>query len=201
MTSGHSTLCPDVSGDRQDGLRLAPKPPIVIVDYDPGWPALFEAEKTLVNQTVGPTLLRIEHVGSTGVPGLAAKPIIDLMAGLNSLADAAQTVGPLKSIGYEYIPEYEDHIPERRFFRKADTSGGNWNITHHLHMVEISSSFWQAHLLFRDHLRAHPDDARRYEQLKRDLAERFGSDRDGYTDAKTEFIESLIERARQLNNP
>jgi GrpB-like predicted nucleotidyltransferase (UPF0157 family) len=190
-----------MSAYRQDGLKLSLTPPIVIVEYDPGWPALFEAEKTLVTQTIGPALARIEHVGSTAVPGLAAKPIIDLMGGLTSLADAGQAVGPLKSIGYEYLPDYEAQIPERRFFRKTATTGGDSRITHHLHLVETSSSFWQLHLLFRDYLRAHPGDARRYEQLKRDLAGRFGSDRDGYTEAKTEFIEALIERARQLNNP
>jgi GrpB-like predicted nucleotidyltransferase (UPF0157 family) len=135
----------------------------------------------------------VEHIGSTSVPGLAAKPIIDVMVAIRSLADAPACVAPLAAIGYEYVPEHEAVMPERRYFRRGRGGAG----THHLHMVERSSAFWEEHLLFRDYLRAHSEAAAEYERLKRELAAAHGSDRGAYTAAKTDFIKSSVERARE----
>ena len=151
----------------------------------------YEAEKARILAAIGRWLVAIEHVGSTAVPGLGAKPIIDITAAIRSLSDTPQCVEPLRAIGYEYVPEFEADLPERRYFRKGPPEDH-----YHLHMVEQTSEFWARHLLFRDTLRAHPEVAREYERLKRELAARFGSDREGYTDAKTEFIESTIAKAR-----
>lgn len=163
---------------------------VEIVQYDPAWPAEYERERDLIADALGNLMVGIEHVGSTAVPGLGAKPIIDMMVGVRSLADGEKCVAPMEGLGYEYKGEFG--IPGRLYFRKL-TDGLR---THHLHMVEIESDFWQRHLLFRDYLREHPKEGRNYYELKIRLAERFGTDRLGYNEAKTEFIESALARAR-----
>ena len=97
------------------------------------------------------------------------------------------------AIGYEYVPEYEKELPMRRYFRK----GPRENRTHHVHMVEAGSDFWVTHLRFRDFLRDHPEDARRYEALKRDLVARFENDREAYTASKAEFIKTMLSKAAE----
>ncbi len=168
------------------------KPPVIIVPYDPRWPQLFQAESELIRKQIGSYLDALEHVGSTAVPGLAAKPIIDIMPGLRQLSDARGCIEPLAAIGYEYVPEYENELPERRYFRKGPPEGR----THHVHMVETATEFWQRHLLFRDYLRIHQETAEEYEALKHRLAREHLSDRDAYTSGKTPFIEAVVERAR-----
>ena len=167
---------------------------IGIESYDTQWPRLFQEEKARIRGALDHRLLALEHIGSTAVPYLGAKPIIDMMAAVEHLADAQACVGPLQSSGYEYVPEYEEGMPDRRYFHKRDAGGV---VTHHLHMVVMASEFWERHLLFRDYLRTHPDIAQEYEVLKRSLADRFGSDREGYGDTKTSFIRSIEERARR----
>ena len=165
---------------------------VVVVGYDPQWPTSYEEEKERILDVIGEVAVAIEHIGSTAVPGLGAKPIIDIMVAVSRLADAERCIEPLQEIGYEYVPEYNDVIPERRYFHKGPPGAR----TYHLHMVELTSGFWERHLRFRDSLRVHPEEAQRYDQLKKDLAGKFGSDRDGYTEAKTSFIESVIAKAR-----
>jgi GrpB-like predicted nucleotidyltransferase (UPF0157 family) len=178
-----------------EGMEI--KPPVVIVPYDSRWSALYEEEAELILRAVGDLVVAIEHIGSTAVPGLGSKPILDIMAGVRRLEDAERCVEPLRGIGDEYVPEYNDIIPERRYFHKGPPHGR----THHLHMVERDSGFWETHLLFRDFLRAHPEEAEEYYLLKMELAARFGRDRDGYTDAKTPFIESRVAKARLGQRP
>lgn len=168
-------------------------PVIVIVEYDPRWPILFEEERVRLLATTSPLLMAIEHVGSTAVPGLAANPIIDIMGGVRDLGEVTRYVANLEGTGYEYVPQYEVHIPERRYFRKPRT--GQSPRTHHLHIVELTSTFWRRHLLFRDYLRTHPVALREYANLKRRLAVEYGDDGQGYTDAKGPFIESIVIRA------
>jgi GrpB-like predicted nucleotidyltransferase (UPF0157 family) len=167
--------------------------PVRIVDYSPEWPELFENEKWLILNVIGCFVVGIEHVGSTAVVGLGAKPIIDITVAIKTLRDAHKCVGPLESIGYEYVPEYEESIPERRYFHKGKPQEEQH---FHLHMVELSSDFWKRHLLFRDYLRAHSEVAQGYYELKKRLAREYGSDREGYTEAKTSFIESVVAKAR-----
>src|SRR2546425_7110864 len=165
----------------------------VIVEYDPRWPALFDEERARLLATTGPLLAAIEHVGSTAVPGLAANPIIDIMGGVRELGQVTSYVADLEGIGYEYVPQYEVYIPERRYFRNPRTRQGPR--THHLHIVEVTSTFWRHHLLFRDYLRTHPGALRQYADLKRRLAAEYGDDGRGYTDAKGPFIELILSRA------
>jgi GrpB-like predicted nucleotidyltransferase (UPF0157 family) len=168
--------------------------PIVIVDYDPSWPAHYELEKSLILGAVGPHVAAIEHIGSTSIPGLAAKPIIDILVGLNDLADAGWCIEPMERIGYEYVPEYEDQLPDRRYFRRPP--GKDVVRKYHVHMVEVGGAFWERHVLFRNYLREHPETAAEYAALKRRLAAEYGNDMDGYTDAKTDFIRAVEQRAR-----
>jgi D-beta-D-heptose 7-phosphate kinase/D-beta-D-heptose 1-phosphate adenosyltransferase len=168
------------------------EPPIRVVPYDPRWPAMFEEDRRRIMEVVGAHVLAVEHIGSTSVPGLAAKPIIDVMVGLRSLEDAPLCVTPLHELGYVYVPRHEIIMPERRYFRRGPSGAS----THHLHMVELGGDFWVEHLLFRDYLRARPEAARDYEDLKKRLADAHGPDRASYTDAKTDFIRSIVERAR-----
>ena len=169
--------------------------PVIIVEYDPSWPTLFEDEKRRILKAVGHKVVAVEQIGSTAVPNLGAKPIIDIMVAVPHLSDAAECVEPLKSIGYEYVPEHEASIPERRYFRKGPHGVPNQH--YHLHMVELGSDFWRRHLLFRDFLRDHPEVAQQYYELKKRLAAEYGSDSDDYTAAKTSFIESVVTQARQ----
>jgi GrpB-like predicted nucleotidyltransferase (UPF0157 family) len=166
--------------------------PIVIENYNPRWPELYEAEKARLLDALGPAVAGIEHMGSTSVPGLGAKPIIDIMLGVRNLDDAQAFIEPLARLGYEYRPEFETSIPDRRFFRRIETNVR----THHLHVVEMGGAFWERHLLFRDYLRTHPETAQAYEALKRDLAARYAHDRDAYTESKTAFIQQIEAQAR-----
>ncbi len=172
---------------------VAPDPragPVEIAEYDPAWPALFERERGLIVGILGDLADAIEHVGSTAVLGLGAKPIIDIMVGLRTLAHHEPSVPPLQALGYTYKGEMG--IPGRLYFRKP-TDGIR---THQIHMVELGSDFWQRHILFRDYLRRHPREARAYYELKVRLAAKFRTDREGYTEAKSEFIEAALARAR-----
>jgi len=166
----------------------APSLPIVIADYDPRWTAMYAEESARIQNAVGEWLLGIEHVGSTSVPGLAAKPIVDMMPGLRSLNDAPQVISAMEGLGYQYIPEYEDELPERRYFVRPPGRGYRHKRLFHVHAVETTSEFWRRHLTFRNYLRAHSETADEYATLKRRLADEYGADRVGYTDAKTEFI-------------
>ncbi|UCH43652.1 MAG: GrpB family protein [Dehalococcoidales bacterium] len=166
---------------------------ILIVEYNPVWPVLFQEEKDRIQAAVGDRIAAIEHVGSTAVPGLGAKPIIDIMVGINSLEGAGECVDLLDGIGYQYFPEHEEEMPERRYFRKGPPE----DRISHLHMVEVGGEFWIRHLLFRNFLRKHPEVADEYYRLKKELASRYAGERRAYTDAKTPFIESVVARARE----
>jgi GrpB-like predicted nucleotidyltransferase (UPF0157 family) len=179
---------------------------IVIADYDPAWAARFEAARDAMYAACGrDAFVAIEHIGSTSVPGLAAKPIIDMMPGLRSLSHAPPIIEKLRALGYHYVPEFEHDtssgpgMPFRRYLR-GDEDGRR---AYHIHMVEDGGDFWARHLLFRDYLRSHPEGAAAYAALKRELAADFNatikpaSDINvGYTDRKTQFVEGIIARAR-----
>jgi GrpB-like predicted nucleotidyltransferase (UPF0157 family) len=167
---------------------------IVIVEYDPLWSMMFEEEAARIAEVLSRDLVvRIEHIGSTAVPGLAAKPIIDLLAIVNSLVEAKQTaVSPLEKLGYAYW--FDNPDPQRMFFAKGLPP--NSLRTHHIHIIE-SDSILRERLLFRDYLREHPDEAFRYAQLKRHLAQQFSTDREAYTSGKTEYVQSIMQKVRQ----
>ena len=145
-----------------------------------------QLESVLERWLAGP----IEHIGSTAVPGLIAKPVIDIMAGVRDIASSAQAREALRSLGYVYFPYRPDEMhwfckpsPERR--------------THHLHLVPVNSALWIERLAFRDHLRRSPDAAAEYAALKSALAARHEFDREAYTDGKSGFVQSVLRRAQR----
>lgn len=159
-----------------------------IVDYRAEWPEMFEVERARLVEVFRGLEVRIEHVGSTSVPGLPAKPIIDICVGLARLDDAVARRPGLELLGYEYVPTYEVQIPERRYFRRPVVHPR----THHLHCLVADGDEWRRHLGFRRRLRSDPELRDAYATLKRDLAGRFGRDRRGYTEAKSSFIEAAL---------
>lgn len=168
--------------------------PIVIQDYDPAWPTLFEVEKQRLVAVLGDLnrlILSLEHFGSTAVPGLSAKPVIDIAIGFERFADTEPCVPVLEAAGYTYVPALEVEMPGRRFFWRGTTQIH----THHLHLTEITSPLWVRPMQFRDYLRAHPEAARAYEQLKRDLARMCGDDVTAYVAGKTAFVEEILKKA------
>lgn len=156
--------------------------------YDPSWPARFEEEKAALEVTIGDWVVGdIHHVGSTAVPGLEAKPIIDILAGVRSLEESRPCFEPLARLEYMYAP----YLPEEmHWFCKPHPS----RRTDHLHLVPVDSERYFDELAFRDRLRADPQAAAEYVGLKRVLTRRFEHDREAYTSAKSDFVHRLLDR-------
>ena len=162
---------------------------ITVADYDPRWPEVFTTLAARVRQTFPPgRLVAVEHVGSTSVPGLAAKPIIDMSVVIPTAADLPATITHLATLGY--VHEGDLGIPGRDAFRQPPQTP-----PHHLYVCPQDSPALREHIAFRDYLRAHPDAVRRYETLKRELAIRFRDDRPAYSEGKTEFVRSILAKA------
>jgi GrpB-like predicted nucleotidyltransferase (UPF0157 family) len=166
---------------------------ITLVPYNTDWPLLFEQERILLVNAMKEWEISVEHIGSTAIPNIQAKPVIDIMIGVQDLSIAdIFLIKIIRSLGYDYIDGYEVIMPERRYFQK-DVD----NIrTHQIHLVEYDSSFWERHLLFRDYLRTHPNIAKQYESLKLDISTKF-IDTNQYASAKTKFIREVEKLARK----
>ena len=164
---------------------------VVIAAYDPSWPEIYAGEAQAIRQALGDVLVGVEHVGSTAIPGLAAKPIIDILAGVTSFAAGTAAIPALEGLGYDC--RGENGIPGRLFFRKGLI---DFRRTHHLHVVELGHEQWASMLTFRDYLRSHPGDARRYEALKRELSVKYRDNRRAYTNGKADFVQAILEKAR-----
>jgi GrpB-like predicted nucleotidyltransferase (UPF0157 family) len=163
---------------------------ITVVEYDPEWPSFYEEEKELILDAVGEHVKSIEHFGSTSVPGLGAKPIIDIIAGLDSQKIADRCLPALAAIGYDDVtPEPTDDDWYYCLGKGLHSPGV------HLHLVKHGSDFWMRHILFRDYLRTHPDTAKEYFELKLRLVEKYADMREVYTESKTDFIENVLENA------
>ncbi|HEX8195230.1 MAG TPA: GrpB family protein [Pyrinomonadaceae bacterium] len=152
------------------------------------WHELFAAEARQLISVAGKHALAIEHIGSTAICGIAAKPIIDIALAVQEIAEVEQIIQPFENLGYVY--RGENGIPNRHYFRK-----GSPHRTHHLHVVQYESDFWRNHILFRDYLRARPQIAAQYENLKRKLAQTHRENREAYTEGKTEFVENVLKAA------
>jgi GrpB-like predicted nucleotidyltransferase (UPF0157 family) len=160
---------------------------VSLVDYSPEWPRLFEQERAALAAAQGSAVLAIEHIGSTAVPGLPAKPIIDIAAAVPDLGAVGSLVGPLAALGYRHLGEYG--LPGRHFFEKGAP------VTHHLHVVGEGSAHWRVWRLFRDYLRVNAAEAERYAKFKGKLAARHAEDRDTYTRSKSEFVNAALQKA------
>ena len=162
-----------------------------VVPYDPTWPERFEEERHVLADALAPWLVGpIEHVGSTAVPGLAAKPVIDIMAPVRDLESSRSTIEALSILGYCYWP-YRAEV--MHWFCKPSAA----HRTHHLHVVPYSSQLWFDRLAFRNYLRAHPAVAADYANLKHGLAKMYEFDRDAYTEAKLPFVEQVLRMASE----
>jgi GrpB-like predicted nucleotidyltransferase (UPF0157 family) len=166
--------------------------PFVVVGYDEAWPALFEELAEPVRAAVADLGAELEHVGSTAVPGLAAKPIVDIDVVVRSAAHVPAAIERLRGLGYVY--QGDKGIPGREAFRWPRGA-----TPHHLYVVVAGSEPLREHLAFRDHLRAHPEVAEEYGALKRRLAEEYRDDRLGYTEAKSEFVSGVLARSGQYS--
>ena len=162
--------------------------PLIVVPYQNDWPNNFATERLALEAIFAEPRFQIEHVGSTAVVGLSAKPIIDIMIGASSLSEIDERIDSMTALGYEYMPHHERTIPLRRFFAKPIIRPRAF----HLHAVTINGSFWNDHLLFRDALRNDLRLANDYAALKSQLAQQFGEDREAYTDAKGSFISAAL---------
>lgn len=167
---------------------------VYIVDYNPQWTKLAEEEvavlkKLFLNQN---WIIDIQHIGSTAIPGMAAKPIIDIYIGASSIEEAIQAIEPLEKIGYVFW--YDNPNKEKMFFVKGMPPFGTGR-THHVHIVKHDSDYWRARILFRDYMRSHPNEIQEYANLKYDLMQKYGNDREAYTDAKSEYIATILKKA------
>ena len=169
------------------GARTSARSSLVVADYDEAWPALFGRERSAINGLL--PQLAVEHIGSTSVPGLAAKPIIDIQAGAATFVEACAAVEPLRGIGWEYVGEAG--IPGRLYFRKQQDG----RRTHHLHLVVDGGRGWRQTIRFRDYLRAHPEAAAEYAQIKQDLVAGVEQDVEAYTHRKSPFIRATLANA------
>ncbi|WP_281559320.1 GrpB family protein [Thalassomonas sp. RHCl1] len=164
---------------------------VIISEYNPDWPAMFTAEKNFLSGLLPQFITgSIEHVGSTSVPGLAAKPVIDIMLGVKGLAESQRAIEILSANGYCYYPYKSDVM---HWFCKPTPEIR----THHLHLVPFNSPLWLERLAFRDHLRNRPQDAEAYCELKRKLAREHKQDRELYTQNKWPFIQALLTKIKE----
>jgi len=166
--------------------------PVIIVPYDSAWPAWFERIAAFLAPALAGTGCTVEHVGSTSIPGMAAKPIIDIDIIIDRPA-FSQVKERLSAIGYMH--QGDQGIPDREAFALTDLQARETLPTHHLYVCMAGAEELRRHLLFRDYLRAHDVDARAYAALKYRLADEFGDDRVGYTEAKTSFIWEIMQKA------
>lgn len=160
---------------------------VVVVPYDQRWPALFEEAAAELMDALGPAALAIHHVGSTSIPGMCAKPILDVLVSVPDFFAALDLVPELEKLAYEFRPDEE--IPDRHYFRRPP--GGNVR-THHLSLAEPSSRFYRVTLAFRDALRRDARLADAYARLKLELAARFPYDRAAYIEGKSQFVADVL---------
>lgn len=161
-----------------------------IVVYQPTWRFLFEEEAARLRAALGERLLQVEHIGSTAIEGMSAKPLVDIMGAIRGLADVEALVPLVEALGYDY--KRDDPRPNRAFFAKGPPS----RRTHHLHLAELGTAYWEESILFRDYLRKHSEAAKAYAELKRRLAGEYPGDRGSYAAGKTDFVKGIIASAR-----
>jgi GrpB-like predicted nucleotidyltransferase (UPF0157 family) len=167
---------------------------VEIHPWNANWAAQFVVARDELKAVFAPAAVAIEHIGSTSVPGLAAKPVIDVLLGADSLSAIEARIGALAEVGYSYVPKYERELPQPRYFVRAPAE----RLRVHLHGVERGCGLWRQHLAFRDALRADADLRDRYQALKLRLAEAFAGDKSAYTDAKAPFIRAVLDEIENL---
>jgi len=160
-----------------------------LASYSPEWKNIFEQEKKLLQSSIGSYIIEIQHIGSTSIPGMVAKPIIDIGIAVERFEEGVVCIKPMENLGYIY--NGENGIPRRHYFDKGDPTA------YHLHMLEQDSDEWKKHITFRDFLRNNEEAAKEYARLKQQLAVKFRHDRLSYTNGKSEFIKHILKVADQ----
>ena len=160
---------------------------VILSDYTPEWVNFFQKEKKIITDKLGDKIVTVEHIGSTAVPGLGTKPIIDILLGVRKISDADEFIPKMEELGYEYRNNFEHVMPYRRYFTKPNY--------YHVHTVEVTSEFWRRHLLFRDYMRGHDDVRDDYFKTKKSLAEKDWDDVNDYAYAKTDFVKEKEKEA------
>ena len=173
------------------GLMIGLKRGVVVLrTHNPLWGELFKQEKELISSVIADFLIDIQHIGSTVIPNIVAKPIIDIAVAIDSIDNIEKIIPPLENIGFIY--RGEQGIPDRHLFVK-----GGENVRTHLHVMQKGHYEWDKHILFRDYLKKHPNDAKQYSELKQKLFLKYGNDREKYTDSKSDFIQNIIKKAKK----
>lgn len=166
---------------------------IEVVPYDPNWLAMFDAEAEDIAVILGAELVAIHHIGSTSIPAIKAKPVIDLLVEVHDIEKMDDFNADMVALGYEPMGEYG--IPGRRFFRKPD----EFTRTHHVHVFGAGHPDIERHLDFRDYLIAHPEEAQAYSRMKEGLAREYPEDVERYTEGKDAFIKEIDAKAKAWN--
>lgn len=175
----------------EESLLAAIHEDVALHVYDGAWPRAFETERDRLLALFPHGFRDIQHIGSTAVAGLRAKPVIDILAGVESIAAAEALASPLCQSGYATSAEFNASLPDRKWFMRWSQG----HRTHHLHLVVHGGPVWRDRLAFRDALRSRPDIAARYAALKTDLAAVHAHDREAYTDAKAAFFRTVVLKA------
>ncbi len=160
---------------------------LCVSPYREEWKNLFEIEKRDIEKAIGDYIEDIQHVGSTSIPGMPAKPILDIAIAVKNFEEARICIEPLCKMGYTF--KGENGIPRRHYFLKGEPC------THHIHLLEKISEEWEKLILFRDYLRSNQKTAEEYKELKRDLLQRLQGDRKAYQAAKTDFVAAVIRKS------
>jgi GrpB-like predicted nucleotidyltransferase (UPF0157 family) len=166
--------------------------PVVVVPHDPHWTELYQLESARIRDALGGTVVAIHHIGSTSIPGIFAKPIVDILVEATALSEVDSRRGQMETLGYEVMGECG--IAGRRYFRKDNANGDR---IHNVHTFVAGTPGALRHLAFRDFLRAHPASARQYSDLKRKLAAAHPNSIEKYMDGKDDFIKDVEQRAIQ----
>ena len=175
----------------QESLDAAIHEEVKLHPFDPTWPSMFAAERQRLLSLLPGVFLQVEHIGSTAVPGMLSKPVIDLLAGVGSMASAKCIAGRICASGYTTSIEFNESLVDRMWFMRW----AEGHRTHHLHLVVQDGNVWHEHIAFRDAVRSSPSLAARYAAVKQQLAAMHATDREAYTNAKAEFIRSALRDA------
>lgn len=170
---------------------------VQLVPYNPKWAELFDQEQKLLKSAFGNTIIAIEHIGSTAIPGIPAKPILDILVGVRDLEIAGNMKDTFEQLGYEHRSFLERHTKEDVQWEELYVKGAESKRTHYVHVVVYGGKHWKDDLLFRDYLQTHPEQAMQYAELKQKLADQYAHDRKTYTKMKQEYIDMVCKLAEK----
>ena len=160
-----------------------------VVSYNPNWKEMYKEESEKIKNVLSDIIIDIHHIGSTAIPGIKAKSVIDILVEVKDIEGVDQYNHKMRELGYEVMGEYG--IPKRRFFRKGEN-----NRTHHIHIFQAGNEEIGRHINFKEYLIARPDKAREYSKLKEKLANKYNYDVENYTNGKSDFIKEIDRKAK-----